>query len=91
MEEKDDIFGKLRIQLEEQSWPGVYFFKFIVPSDNHKISQVNALFDDASEISMKPSSNGKFTSISIKTVMLSVDAILDVYNEAGKIEGIISL
>lgn len=91
MGEFDDIFAKLRAQLEEQSWPGVYFFKFIVPSDNEKISKVNALFDDTAEITMKPSTNGKFTSVSIKTVMLSVESILDVYRRAGKIEGIISL
>jgi hypothetical protein len=91
MEEFDDVFAKLKAQLEEQSWPGVYFFKFIVPSDNQKISQVNALFDDTAEVSMKPSSNGKFTSVSIKTVMLSVDDILEIYRKAGEIEGIISL
>lgn len=91
MDNNDTTYNSLREKLNEQSWPNVYFFKFIVPADNERIGQVYALFDETAEIKTKDSSTGKYTSVSIKTVMISVDAIIDVYHEAGKIEGIISL
>jgi putative lipoic acid-binding regulatory protein len=40
---------------------------------------------------MKWSANGKYTSITVHAMMLSVDEIFDKYEEAAKIEGIISL
>lgn len=87
----EELLGKLREKLEEQSWPDVYFFKFIVPTDNTKIAMIYALFDDSAEIKLQESSSNKYTSVSIKTVMVDVDSIIEVYTKASKIEGIISL
>ncbi|MCX6312666.1 MAG: DUF493 family protein [Bacteroidetes bacterium] len=84
-------FDELRKKLEKDSWPAVYLFKFIVPSDNQKIAQVESFFEDDSEIKIQASSNGKYTSISIRQVMLSPEAIIEVYKKAYVIEGIISL
>ena len=37
---------KHRIQLEENSsWPSTYLYKFIVPTDQAKIDQIYAIFD----------------------------------------------
>jgi putative lipoic acid-binding regulatory protein len=40
---------------------------------------------------MKPSSSGKFISMSAKQVVLSTDEIMSIYKKASAIEGIISL
>lgn len=87
----EDLFGKLREQLELQEWPDVYLFKFIVPNHPEQIAQASALFDETSEIVMHPSSKGTYISISGKELMLDVDSIIEKYKKASKIEGIISL
>lgn len=77
---------------QNHSWPSVYMFKFIVPSNNEKIAQVEALFNSkTAEIKMNQSKTGKFTSVTAKEVMTSADAVLEYYKEAAKIEGLISL
>ena len=66
-------------------------FKFIVPSDNQKIALVESLFEDDAEVSMQPSSAGKYTSITAKQVMLDAHSVIEVYKKAATIEGIMSL
>lgn len=87
----DDVYAKLRIQLELQEWPEVYMFKFIVPNDSEKIAQVSALFDEASDLRLQPSKNGKYVSIGAKELMMDVNSIINRYKAAAEIEGIISL
>ena len=84
-------FDSLKAQLEQQEWPNVYLFKFIVPNDNHRLAQVSALFDANSEVVFHESQPGKYVSVSAKEVMLSAQTIIDVYERAAKIPGIISL
>lgn len=86
-----DTFSKLREQLELQEWPNVYLFKFIVPNNPHAIAQATALFSDLSELNYNESKTGKYISVSAKEMMMNVDDIIDVYLEASKIEGIVSL
>ena len=86
-----NTFDKLKIQLELQEWPNVYLFKFIVPNDPEKIARATALFDDSAEMNLRTSSKGTFLSISVKEVMMSVDSIIEKYNRASEIEGLISL
>lgn len=91
MEDLEALLGRLREKLSEQSWPDVYFFKFIIPTDNEKIGMIYAMFDDSADIQLHESNSNKYTSVSIKTVMIDVESILDIYRKASKIEGIISL
>jgi hypothetical protein len=86
-----EIFDKLKEQLMLQEWPNVYFFKFIVPSDSEKLALVTGFFDTNAEITMHPSKTGKYTSISAKTVMMDVDSIIELYERAAAIPGVISL
>lgn len=88
---EEDPYAKLREQLELQSWPDVYFFKFIVPNESDRVAQVTALFDNANDLKMHPSKTGKYVSVSAKELMLDVDSIIDKYKDAAKIEGLISL
>ena len=84
-------FENLRAQLDALEWPSVYLFKFIVPNDNEKMALVSALFDENANISYHISSKGNYVSVSVKEVMLSGDSVIEIYEKAVKIEGIISL
>jgi uncharacterized protein len=90
MDKKPD-FDALRKQLDQLNWPSLYMFKFIVPSDNQRIAQVESLFGDDANVKLQPSSNGKYTSITAREVMLSADDVLLVYQQASGINGIIAL
>jgi len=84
----EDI-SSFKKKLEEvHNFPTLYMFKFIVPND--KLIEVEALFPK-NEIITKPSSGGKYISTTIRVMMESADHIVSLYQEAKKIEGIISL
>jgi uncharacterized protein len=72
----------------QTSFPSLYMFKFIVP--NGKENEVKAIFP-YNQMELKPSSKGKYVSVTIKAMMPSSDAILDIYNKAALIEGVIAL
>jgi putative lipoic acid-binding regulatory protein len=87
-----DPYEGLRTQLEDRDWPAVFLFKFIVPADNQKVAEAEALFDaKVAQIELRPSKTGKFISISAKEMMLDVDSIIDRYKKATKIEGLMAL
>lgn len=90
-EKTEDPFKKLREQLELQEWPSVYFFKFIMPSESELIAKVTSMFGETADLSFHPSKTGKYTSVSIKEVMLDVDSIIHIYKEAAKIKGVMAL
>lgn len=87
----DSRFEKLNEQLQQLEWPSVYYFKFISPNEPKTIALVTSLFSSDSDINMRPSSKGKYTSINIKEVMVSAAAVIEIYEEAAKIKGVISL
>ena len=86
-----DPFEKLRAQLNDMEWPAVYLFKFISPGDDKTLAKVTALFNDSSDVNLRPSRNGKYISVSVKEVMMNADAIISVYEKAAKIKGVIAL
>ncbi len=73
---------------QEHQWPTWYLFKFIVPRG--KEDEVIVLFPDA-ETSIKASSKGKYRSVTAKMMMLSSSDVLDIYEKAAHIEGVIAL
>ncbi|MCH7407794.1 DUF493 domain-containing protein [Belliella sp. DSM 111904] len=76
-------------KLEAQTtFPALYMFKFIVQAG--KEDEVAALLPN-NEMELKNSSKGTYVSATIKAMMGSSDAVLDVYERAAKIEGVISL
>lgn len=87
----DEQFQELYEKLKASgSWPNVYMFKFIVPSDNNRIARVQGLFDESADIQTKESSGGKYTSITSRQVMLSPEMVIDIYRQASQIEGVMS-
>ncbi|CAI8159060.1 MAG: Uncharacterised protein [Cryomorphaceae bacterium] len=87
-----DPWKGLREKLEERNWPAVYLFKFIVPADNQKVAQTEGLFDSkTAQIELRKSKTGKFVSISAKEMMMDVDSVIQRYEEAVKIPGLMAL
>ncbi len=72
----------------QHSFPGIYKFKFIVTKD--KVAEVEALLDGG-DISLKPSSAGKYVSVTSNALMQNSDDIVDIYRQASEIEGCIAL
>jgi hypothetical protein len=70
------------------AFPALYMFKFIVLESLQ--DEVKRLFPGHSVI-LKPSSKGKYVSITAQTMMPNSESIIEVYEEAAKIKGIIAL
>jgi uncharacterized protein len=87
----DNPYLKLREQLELQEWPNVYLFKFIVPNTSENIAKTTALFGSSADLQLHESKTGKFVSVSVKELMLDVDSIINKYEEATKIKGLMAL
>ncbi len=85
-------YSELKKKLDEiGDWPRVYFFKFIVPSSNEKLARVEALFGAEAQVSIKQSTKGNYVSVSAKELMLSADRVIERYEKASKIEGLMAL
>ncbi|WP_221258740.1 DUF493 family protein [Flavobacterium okayamense] len=89
----EEFYIRLKEELTNTSiWPSEYLYKFIVPSDNHKIAEVEAAFNGlGAVITTQQSKTGKYTSVSISVHMKNPDAVIEKYQELSTIEGIISL
>lgn len=93
-DKSEEFYKKLKMQLEEtSSWPSEYLYKFIVPSDNSKITQIEDIFDNTGAvIKTKTSKNGKYTSVSVNVVLKNPDAVVLKYIEVStNVKGVISL
>lgn len=76
-------------QLEKHyDFPTDYLFKFIVPMG--QIEKLKSLFPPG-KISLKHSKTGKYVGVSCKLNVESSNQIIDIYNQAYLIKGIISL
>ncbi len=69
-------------------FPMLYMFKFIVP--NGREHEIGAIFPK-NEMVLKQSSGGKYISTTIQIMMESADQIIEIYEQAATIEGVISL
>jgi uncharacterized protein len=89
----EDFYERLRVELENSTtWPAIYLFKFIVPSESNNVIQVENAFNDmGAVIKTKKSKTGKFTSISVDVNMENPQEIIKKYLEVSTIKGIISL
>ncbi len=89
----EDFYERLRVELENSTtWPAIYLFKFIVPSESDNVIQVENAFNDmGAVIKTKKSKTGKFTSISVDVNMENPQEIIKKYLEVSTIKGIISL
>lgn len=82
---------KFRELLEsEHDWPTEYHFKFLLESDS--THHVLELFKQKEyTLQTRVSSQGKYTGLTIKSLMSSPDEVVEIYLVAKNIKGIISL
>ncbi len=73
---------------QHHAWPDLYTFKFIVPAA--KENEVIDLFPNHSH-TKRPSKHGKYVSVTVQMMMPSSDAVVEIYQSASKIEGIVAL
>lgn len=92
-EKSDDFYLRLKEELlKSNSWPADYLYKFIVPTDRDKITQIEVIFDNTGAvIESRKSRKGKYTSLSIMVNLANPDAVIEKYKEVGLVEGVISL
>ncbi len=92
-DKSEEFYGRLREELLiNTSWPSDYLYKFIVPTDNSKITQIQQIFDNTGAvIESKKSRKGKYTSLSITVNLKNPDEVIQKYKEVGEVEGVISL
>lgn len=88
----EDTLKKLRERLNEvHRWPSKYMFKFVLPNEEEKVTQLKVIFGESAEFQHRLSANANYISITVFEVMLDADAIFERYTKAGTIPGIISL
>ena len=90
----EDFYQKLELQLQDTAhWPSEYLYKFIVPTDDKKIQNIQQLFNNlGAVINTNASKKGTYTSVSINVRMKNPKAVIAKYKEVGEqIEGVISL
>lgn len=93
MDKNEEFFENLKNKLNETTtFPSTYLYKFIIPADPQKLKQIENIFNyEGAVINTKTSRTGKFTSVSIFVKMNSAEEIIAKYEEAIKVEGVISL
>lgn len=89
----EEFYDRLKVELERSTtWPASYLYKFIVPTDENKINQIENSFNClGAVITTTQSKTGKFTSISVDVQVDSPQDVINKYIELSTIEGIVSL
>ncbi len=89
----EEFYERLKEELRTTStWPSIYLYKFIVPTETSKIIAVEEAFNNmGAVINTVQSKTGKFTSVSVNVSMESPEHVVEKYQEVSTIEGIISL
>jgi putative lipoic acid-binding regulatory protein len=92
-QKSDEFYSRLKSQLADTTkWPSNYLYKFIVPTDDDKIREIQDIFDNTGAvIESKQSKKGTYTSISVTVHLENPDAVIEKYKAVGAIEGVISL
>ncbi len=87
------FYERLKVELDmSNTWPAEYLFKFIVPTVDDNVLQVENAFDCmGAVIKTTKSKTGKFTSISVDVTVKDAQEIIDKYQEVSTIKGIVSL
>jgi len=84
-----DSFAAFKEKLDkEHKWPSSYMFKFIVPKS--KTIEFKEVFVKES-FQSKESKAGNYTSFTMNKILNSSDEVVEVYQMAKKIEGLIAL
>lgn len=89
---EEDARERMRKALNEvHNWPSVYMFKFIFEPDQHRLDRLLGLFPPEAEVLRKYSKGGKYLSLTVREVMISADEVMNRYEQAAAVEGVIVL
>ncbi len=90
---QEEFYKNFKIRLDETTeFPSNYTFKFIVPTDNKRIAEVQRLFDGARpQFQMKESKNGKYTSVTAVVYVIDSDQVIHYYKSASVIQDVMML
>ncbi|MCG2792926.1 MAG: DUF493 domain-containing protein [Weeksellaceae bacterium] len=90
---QEQFYKSLKEKLEQQhNFPEEYLFKFIVPGDSEKITEIIRIFDGLKyTLSNRESSKGKYTSVSFLCFVMDADHVIDIYQKVAKIENVMML
>tara|TARA_B110000503_G_scaffold7779_1_gene10596 strand:+ start:6384 stop:6665 length:282 start_codon:yes stop_codon:yes gene_type:complete len=93
MSNKADFYDKLKIQLADTTdFPADYLYKFIVPTAENQVAEVETIFNNlGAVITKKKSKTGKYVSVSILVNLKSANEVIVYYKKAAIIKEIISL
>lgn len=84
-----DWLNSFKTKLDQHhSWPSLYIFKFIVPKE--KVNELKSLFP-LHQVSEKASAQGRYISVTMQIMAPSSDSVIEVYQLASEIEGLIAL
>ena len=93
MTDRNAFYEKLETQLNDTTpFPTNYMYKFIVPTTNNQVEEVQKIFNNGGAvIKTKKSKTGKYSSVSIVIKLGSAKEVISYYKQAETIQGIISL
>lgn len=89
----DEFYKSLREKLENNhDFPEDYLFKFIIPTDDAKLTEIYKVFDGIKfTLGNRESKNGKYTACNINAFVLDADQVVRIYKEVATIENVILL
>jgi len=84
--------AKLKEQLDDyHEWPSVFLYKFIFPTSEETLIAIKQRFPEEVEFSVKQSSGGKYSSVSIREMVLQAETVFERYEDVSSLEGVIAL
>lgn len=89
----EEFYSSLTEKLKEaHDFPEDYLYKFIIPNDQAKLTEIYRAFDGTKyTVSSRESKNGNYISCSVSAFVIDADQVIEIYKEVGKIEGVIML
>jgi len=89
----EEFYISLKEKLENHhDFPEDYLFKFIIPTDESKLTEIYKVFDGIKfTLGNRESKNGKYTACNINAFVLDADQVVHIYKEVAKIENVILL
>lgn len=89
----EEFYTALKEKLNEvHNFPENYLFKFIIPNNQEKLTEIYQVFDNIeTTITNRDSKNGKYISLTINTFVLDADQVVDIYQKVAKVKDAIML
>lgn len=89
----EEFYASLKEKLtDHHDFPEEYLFKFIIPNEPEKLTEILRVFDNLKfTLSNRESKNGNYTACTIQCFVLDADQVIYIYKKIGAIEGVMML